>query len=183
MLQNILESNKKTTIATFFLASPVRAFYVGELEKRLGKGVLPELSQMVKLDFLETFLKKGKRYYMVNERSNGYRDLKEFVLKSARSYEDELFKAVKKLTGVRCAVLMGVFAGYPNSECDLLLVGDFKEGQLTKLAEGLDSLMGQEVNYAVLSPDEFKYRKGTFDRFIKDVFENKHLVVVDNLKV
>jgi hypothetical protein len=43
-------------------------------------------------------------------------------------------------------------------------------------------MMDQEINYSIMTEQEFKERKGTFDRFIKDIFDYKHLVVCDNLK-
>jgi hypothetical protein len=42
-------------------------------------------------------------------------------------------------------------------------------------------MMGQEINYSIMTEDEFKLRRDTFDRFIKDIFDYRHLVVVDNL--
>jgi hypothetical protein len=45
-----------------------------------------------------------------------------------------------------------------------------------------NSFMGQEINYSIMSEGEFKQRRDTFDKFIKDIFDYKHIVVSDNLK-
>ncbi len=42
-------------------------------------------------------------------------------------------------------------------------------------------MMGQEINYSVMTVEEFLLRRDTFDKFIKDVFDYRHLVVVDDL--
>ena len=184
MLEKILESNGRTRVAAFFLANPPRAFYVGEVRTRLGgKSPAPELRQLVALGFLTTFSKKGKRYYAVNKKFNGYRELRDSVATAARRYEDELFRQIRALHGVSYAVLTGLFTGYPSFECDILLVGNPKgSAAIERFAAGLNSLMGQEVNYAIMPPGEFRYRSNTFDRFIKDIFENRHIVVVDSAK-
>jgi hypothetical protein len=183
MLEKLLENSKKASVAGFFLVNPPRAFFAGELEARLGgKELASELSQLIKIGFLTSFAKKGKRYYAVNERTNGYRELRDSVLKAAPSYEDELFKFIKKLDSVQYAVLTGLFMGDPDAGCDVVLVGNPKPGQIEKFVAGIQKLAGQEVNYAIFSPEEFGYRRNTFDRFTKDVFDNRHLVVVDKLR-
>jgi hypothetical protein len=41
-------------------------------------------------------------------------------------------------------------------------------------------MMGIEINYSIMSLDEFKNRRDTFDRFLKDIFDYRHLAVIDN---
>ncbi len=151
-------------------------------ESRLGsKGLSLELGQLVKLGFLTALTKRGKRYYMANERFSGYRELRDSTVKAARSYEDELTRFLKKLGHVDFVALTGLFMGNAAAECDVVLVGTPSRAQVAKFAAGVEKLMGQEVNYAIFPPEEFRYRSNTFDRFIKDVFENRHLVVVDKI--
>ena len=42
-------------------------------------------------------------------------------------------------------------------------------------------MMGQEINYSIMTEKEFLLRRDTFDRFIKDIFDYPHLTIVDSL--
>lgn len=42
--------------------------------------------------------------------------------------------------------------------------------------------MGIELNYSIMTPDEFILRRGTFDRFLRDIFDYRHIVVIDGFK-
>jgi hypothetical protein len=42
--------------------------------------------------------------------------------------------------------------------------------------------MGQELNYSIMSEEEFINRRDTFDRFIKDIFDYPHLVILDKIR-
>ena len=64
---------------------------------------------------------------------------------------------------------------------DLLLVGKINLTKLAGFLKATEKLMGQEINYSVMTVEEFLLRRDTFDRFIKDIFDYRHLVVVDEL--
>jgi hypothetical protein len=183
LLNKILESKVKINIITFFLASPERSFYLGELEKRLSsKSLLPHLSALVKLDLLSTFSKKGRKYFIVNRKSPFLNDLRLSVSKNFSKYEDELFKSLKKISNLKIGVLTGIFVAAPQMQCDLLLAGNITDKALEGFIKGAEKLMGQEINYAIFDLKEYEYRKSIFDRFMKDIFENTHIVVVNKLK-
>ncbi len=43
------------------------------------------------------------------------------------------------------------------------------------------NMLGFDINYSIMTPEEFQLRIDTFDRFIKDIFDYPHIVVVNNL--
>ena len=102
-------------------------------------------------------------------------------MKTARRkfHQDQLVATLKRIRGLRTAVLSGLFTAQPQLECDVLLVGKISQNSLEKFSRGAEKLMGQEINYAVMDPQEYEYRRNTFDRFTKDIFENEHLVLID----
>ncbi len=181
LLETILESKPKTNLIAFFLATPERAFYVGELEKRVGSNLAPHLQSLVKMDLLKTFNKKSNRYYIINKKNLFLNDLRLALAKSLR-YEDELIKALKKLNNLKVAVLTGVFTANPNMDCDILLAGDLNQRALGNFIAGAEKTIGQEVNYALFSAEEYQHRRNIFDRFTKDIFENPHIIVINKLK-
>lgn len=182
MLEKIIESKTESAVLSFFLAAPQRAFSVFEISKRLGiqEGKCSHaLSALVAHGQLKSFSKKNKKYYMTNSRYSLMPAIKEHLLKNGVKYEDELFAAIKKLGDIRAAYLSGLFAGQPALPVDILLVGKVNLAKMDEFLKRLQKVMGQEINYSIMSEAEFKTRRNTFDRFIKDIFDYNHLVVFD----
>ena len=184
MLEKIIENKTQINILTFFLASPERSFFIGELESRIGgKNLLADLVSLVKMDYLLEYTKKGRKYFRINRKHPEYVQLKDQATKFVKNYEDEFYKYIKKLTGAKLVILSGIFTGQMNQECDLLLVGEFQQRPLEKFIEGTQKIAGQEINFVVMPEKEFDYRKNIFDRFIKNLLEIDHLIVVNKIKI
>ena len=79
-------------------------------------------------------------------------------------------------------VLWGVFTKHPNPRTDLLVVGDeINKDKLEKLISSLEDDINEEINYTTMSVDEFEYRQNMTDRFLGDIFDHEHLIVVNML--
>jgi hypothetical protein len=185
MLEDILNSKSDAAVLSFFLAAPERSFSPVEIAKRLGVPYLKTVRTLNKLVLhgqLKSFSKKGKKYYLVNSRYKLLPAIKDFLLKNGPKYQDELYSAIRNLGEVKAAYLSGLFVGQPTLPVDILIVGKVSPTKLENFLKHLEIMMDQEINYSIMTEQEFKERKGTFDRFIKDIFDYKHLVVCDNLK-
>ncbi len=185
MLKDIIESKTESAALAFFLAAPTRSFSVLEISKRLKQPYLKSARTLNKLSEagpLTVFQKKGKKYYLINRKYNLLPEIKNILLRSFPKYQDELFIAIKKLGNIRAAFLSGIFTGYANLPVDLLLVGRVNLKKLHEFLKAAEKMIGQEINYSIMTPQEFALRRDTFDKFIRDVFDYRHLVVCDNLK-
>ena len=184
MLEDIVDSKTDSAVLSFFLAAPERSFSVIEISKRLGIPNLKaahSLNKLAVLGPIKSFSKRGKKYYLINARYKLLPEMKGYWLKAGPKYQDELFTAIKRLGDVKAAFLSGVFCGHQNLPVDLLLVGKINLNKLADFLKATEKLMGQEINYSVMTVEEFLLRRDTFDRFIKDIFDYRHLVVVDEL--
>ncbi len=185
MLEEIFNSKSDSAILSFFLVAPERSFSALEISRRLkipyGRTthILNKLSQHGQLI---SSSKKSKKYYMVNSKYKLLPEIKDFLLKNGPRYSDELFSAIKRLGEIKAAFLSGIFTGYDNLPVDILLVGKINLKKLDLFLNSARKMMGQDINYSIMTPDEFVLRRDTFDRFIRDIFDYKHLVVVDELK-
>lgn len=163
---------------------PERSFSVPEVSRRLSIPHLKAAHCLAKLSIagpLTSFAKKGKKYYCLNPRYKLLPEIKDFWQKNGQKGKDELFSAIRSLGDVRAAFLSGIFTGYPNLPVDVLIVGRVNLKKLSDFLKAAEKMMGQEINYSIMSVDEFLLRRDTFDKFIKDVFDYRHLVVVDDL--
>ncbi len=185
----IFENKLKTKIAGFFLNLEARAFSLGELEKKLSsRSLAAHLNALVKLDLLRTFHKRGVRYFILNQRNKDLPEWRSALVRAGRShgsvkrYADDLYKLLQRSSGIKAAALSGLFCGNPEGACDLVLAGAISKRSLDKLIGAVQKIIGQEINYVLFDAKEYAYRKSIFDRFMKDIFDNRHLVVFDKIK-
>ncbi len=179
--QALLDDTPEADILSFLLFAPPRTFSARELGVRLNmrpNKLVDSLARLVEAGQLATCSRGSIRYYRLNPKHKFYPEVQDALLQRAKQYEDELYIAIKKL-GVQAAYLSGLFVGRPELEVDMLLVGDVKPQRLSAFVEACEHMMGQEINYCVMSEEEFVMRKDTFDRFIKDIFDYPYLTVVE----
>jgi hypothetical protein len=184
MLQDIIDSKLDSEVLGFFLTAPERAFSVIEISKRLHAPYLKavhSLNKLVMEGLLKGFSKKSKKYYLINTKYKLLGEMKTQWQKGDIKYQDELLTAIKRLGEIKAAFLSGLFCGEVSLPVDLLLVGKINLNKLADFLQAVEELMGQEINYSIMTVDEFLLRRDTFDKFIKDVFDYPHLVVVDEL--
>lgn len=183
-MHSLVESRNKILIIGFMLVAPPRSFTIRELAARLGltnPSLAIELNHLVRQGLVKTFVKRRKKYYLIHSRHKLLVDLKPSLVKHQRKYEDELFKAIQHLGDIKAAFLSGIFTGYPALPVDLLLVGKVNLNRLQNFLAAAEKLMGNEINYSIMTELEFRARRDTFDRFIKDIFDYPHLAVMDRL--
>jgi hypothetical protein len=86
---------------------------------------------------------------------------------------------ITELPGVRLALLAGVLVKGSTSDVDLLLVGEIPTVKLRNVVKQIEASESRELNYAILSYDEFYYRLSVRDKFITEILNGKHAVLVD----
>jgi len=184
MLEDIVDSKHSAELLSFFLLAPPRAYSFLELSKRLrfsNATLTKAINHLLALSMIKPIREGKTRYFMVSEKHKLLPDIRKSLQKSQRRYEDELFAAVKKLGKVQAAFLSGIFTGHAELPVDILIVGKINLNKLSRFLEGCKKMMGRDINYSIMTPEEFRLRRDTFDRFIKDVFDYSHITVVDKI--
>lgn len=183
MLPEILKSKYDSAVLGFFLVAPKRAFSIDEVSKQIRVTVMKgafAMNRLASAGLLKSFSKRGKKYFMLNTKYAALADAKRQI-KSGFRYGDNLLFSIKHLGDIRAAFLSGIFTGQPNLPVDVLLVGRVHLKKLADFLKTAEKLMGQDVNYSIMTESEFSIRRDTFDKFIKDIFDYPHLVVCDRL--
>ncbi len=184
MFEDVVDSKYSADLLSFFLLSPPRTYSFLELSKRLRfsqASLSKAINHLQSLSMIKQ-LKEGKtRYFIVNEKHKLLPDIRKSLVRNQKPYEDELFVAVKKLGDVQAAFLSGVFTGHSELPVDILIVGKINLSRLSQFLEACKKMMGRDVNYSIMTPEEFKLRRDTFDRFIKDVFDYPHITILDRI--
>jgi hypothetical protein len=184
MLAQLLSSKPKSRLVNLFLAHPGRSFSFTELRvtAQVPSEVLgATLKELSKMGFLLTHHKDKNKYYQIDRHFVLYPELIALLRKIKKPPVDLLAQEAAKV-GDKYAALTGVFAAKPRVESDLLFVGKINQRKLNKFLELAERFAERQVNYTVLTVNEYEYRKIMNDRFLKSVLENEPVVVVDKLK-
>ncbi len=183
MYEEILNSKHLSQSLCVFMHLPQRAYSISETAKvfrlsvRMSAGILNTLTAH---NFLKSVTKHNKKYFYYKPSIDVPSWFKSKLLKPKKKLEDPLFEDLKKLA-LKGVFLTGIFCGLPNLPVDLLLVGRVDLKKLNKFLDKWQQIMGLELNYSIMSEEEFVERRNTFDKFIKDIFDHRNLVVVDRL--
>lgn len=193
MLEHIFGSRTRVKLISLFLSTPDEPIFVRELTRRIGtqiNAVRRELANLLKFGFIsETAGEVGddkrpglkRKYYKLNATYPLLPEIKALITKANVLVEHRLDKELEQLGQVKYAALMGKFLGQ-QAPVDLFLVGSVNAATLRKLLAKMEKALGQEINYTVMTMQEYTYRKDMMDKFLMKVLDTPKDVVVDRLK-
>ena len=126
------------------------------------------------------------RYYL-NRQFQYMDELMDLVLKSSPEEKEKMTEGLLKLGRVKLAIATGIFLNKVNAEAiatDLFIVGDdISRRKLRSFLKSLEADVGKEVRYVVMEKEEFQYRMGMFDRFIRVILEGPHEKIINRLGI
>jgi len=182
-LEFLFGSRARWRLIKFFMLNEGKGFTAQEISQKNKldrKEINPLLGQFAKARFLNVRTKKKRRVYLINLKFPFYAELKNLVIKSNVYPQCESLSKIKKLGDVRLALVSGVFINYLKAKTDLLIVADnVSRAKLRHLLEDLEAELGREFNYSLLTLAEFKYRANMFDKFIMELLEAPHEIVIN----
>lgn len=184
MLDRLFSSQTRVKLLTLFLKYPDRRFYVRELTREIDErinSVRRELENLLEIGFLVDSHEDKKRFYQVDKTFHFYKELKNLFSKAGTMPREKMVGLINEAGVAELVVLAGKFTQSP-SEVDLLLVGEFQKAKIANLIAKLEEENEGEINYSVIKPGEYKFRLEYGDRFIKNIYQYDHVVLVDRLK-
>ena len=187
ILEQLFDSPVKVKLLKLFLRNPEKSFTLKEIAKKIKSDSAACRSQINKLESINLINKKNKakqKAYFVNTGFDFYGELRTLVLKSSPTSKKKMFNRLKGLGRIKLTILSGIFTNLDNSRVDLLVVGDnIKKKNFSNFLRDLEAEVGKEIDYVVLSGEEFNYRYNMFDRFLRDVLEKPHEKLINKLKI
>lgn len=189
MIDSLFGSKTRVKLLHLFLNNPEKSFYVREITRMIDEqinSVRRELANMVSVGIVQQDAIDNKLYYSVNEDYHYIKPLA--AIFSDKNTEDGAGAAssvswknsLGRMRGLRLAIISGKLVVGSSSAVDLLLVGDdMSVVTIKNLVKKIEKDRKIEINYAVISYDDFYYRMSVKDRFIMDIVRNKHSVLVD----
>lgn len=190
MIEQLFGSKTRVKLLQLFCGNPNRAFYVREITRKIDEqinSVRRELANLLSIGIISSDNQNNRLYYEVNQDYQHYKALAAMFgggkvgLESEELPSDtnDQVQTIKALGNVELALLTGQFTRDVTAEIDFLLVGDVNQTKLAKFVEDLEKQEGKEIRYAVLTPNDFQYRRQVNDRFLSLVMDAKKQVLID----
>ena len=184
-MKDLLISKVRVRVIKLFLTNPESQFYVRQISRKVGSeinAVRRELERLHRIGFLKKSARGNRLFYLVKPDFVFLDELLGMVVKET-GLGRALLEKKEELGKINFALLSKAFAKgrvSKPSEIDLLIVGKVSTPLLTKLIEDEQQRLGHEVNYTVLTPEEFDFRKRRKDPFIVDVLSQPRIVLLGN---
>ncbi|MBC7512181.1 transcriptional regulator [Candidatus Saccharibacteria bacterium] len=196
MIDALFGSKTRIKLLHLFLNNPGKSFYVREITRLIDEqinSVRRELANMMNVGIIKSETADNKLYYEVDQRYEHYVPLraifgddKEAVASAVKTPKQSTLDWQSKLDelgGIKLAVMAGVFVAGSAGKVDLMLVGNPAPARTKAFIKALEKKEGRELNYSVLSYDEFYYRISIRDKFITELMSSKHVVLRDNEQI
>jgi biotin operon repressor len=185
ILETLFGSKAKTRILRFFLLNSEKEYSAQDIANKnmlAISSVRKEINELKKIKFLVEKVKKGSKYYALDQEFCFYSELKSLFAKSTASPESKSLSKLKNIGDVKLALVSGIFLNYPKSKVDMVLVANnVSRGKLKSVMNSLEAEIGKEVSFVLMNSDEFKYRLDMLDRFLLDFMEGTHLELIDKI--
>jgi len=193
MIDALFGSKTRVKLLYLFLNNPGQPFYVREITRKIGEqinSVRRELSNMIEVGIITSDSADNKLYYQINQRYEYYVPLRAIFGNAESNAKvapvavdnaslDEYSSMLHDIAGLRLALFAGVLVRGSTAPIDVVLVGDVAPTKVNALIKNIEKSEGREINYSVLSYDEFYYRLSVRDKFITEILNSKHNVVID----
>lgn len=183
MLKDVIISRVRVKILTLFLSHPRDIYHVREIVRQTDEeinAVRRELSHMEKCGMVTKEPRANRLYYTFRKDYSLYYELLELIAKTT-GLGGAILKNKNKIGKVRFIMFSGAFVRNTlrkSENVDILAVGNIVIPQLAQLIKEDEVKKGTEINYTVMSEEEFMFRKRRRDPFIIDVLSGARIMVI-----
>lgn len=183
MLADIITSKSRVKLLDVFLSSPSEIYHVRELVRRTKdeiNAVRRELFFLEKKGILNREPRANRVYYSLNKSYPFYYDLLQLGAKTI-GLGSEVLRNRAKLGRIKYAMFSGKFVRRlkkDQEEVDFLVVGTVVLPELALLIKNEERRLNTEINYTVMSEDEFNFRKKRSDPFILSILAGSRIMLI-----
>ena len=184
-LSDFVLSKVRVKLLETFFQDPQNMWYVRELTRLTNEeinAIRRELDRMMSNGLLRSEDRGNRKYYMLNPGYEFYSDLHRLVAKTT-GMGKELKKIRKKLGTIKYIMFTGKFASRrkrERDEVDVLVVGDVVLPELAAVVRAEEQIRGGEINYTVMTEEEFEFRKTRRDPFLLGILELPRVMIMGN---
>lgn len=183
MFADLVTSKTRIKVLTLFLAHPNDMFHVREIVRRVDEEINAVRRELIHLEKKGIFKKEPRAnrvYYMLDQSYNFYQEMMEIYAK-LDGLGGDIIKNRVRLGKVKYAMISGKYVmGTRDNpeEVDLLVVGTIVLPELSLVVKKAEADGQIEINYTVMSEEEFIFRKKRRDPFISSIIYGSRLMLI-----
>lgn len=154
--------------------------HIGFLKQRLISAASPKKTKKRQKRKKKDLKKTG---FLLNRAFPLFQELKDLALSPSPISKPDLVRALKRLGRVKLLLLSGVFIRKEDQRVDLFVVADgVKPYLFERLMRHMEAEIGKELNYALMTSQDFTYRFNLSDRFIREIFDAPREILINKLE-
>jgi len=184
MLDDFIVSKTRVKLIELFLTNPGKIFHVRELVRRVDEeinAVRRELAHLEKKSIVSKEPRGNRLYYTMRKDYPLYYELMEIIAKT-KGLGADILKNRAKLGRIHFAAFSGRFARRSQKndpeQVDVLIVGEIVLPELALLVRAEEARRGEEINYTVMTEEEFGFRKKRRDPFIMGILSGSRVMIL-----
>ncbi len=183
MLSGLIVSRVRIKILELFFLNLGKMFHVRDIVRRTKEeinAVRRELAHLEKIGLLAKERRANRLFYSLRRDYPLYFDLLELITKTT-TLGAAIISSKAKLGKVKFAMISGKFArNLPRSsnDVDLLVVGKVVLPELSQIVRQTEIKREKEINYTVMTEEEFDFRKKRRDPFILDILRGSRIMII-----
>ncbi len=183
MLADFITSKSRVKLLNVLLASPYDMFHVRELVRRTNdeiNAVRRELAFLEGKGILNKEKRANRVYYYLSKNYPFYYDLLRLAAKTT-GLGSEVIKNRAKLGKVKYAFISGRFVRRLEKlpeMVDFLMVGTIVLPEVALLVRNEEARLATEINYTVMTEEEFNFRRERNDPFIAKVLAGSRIMLL-----
>lgn len=185
-VEDLFSDVSKLRVIKYFIRNPEDFFEKTEIAKRLNvrRDIVEKQAKRLVADNFLKVRRNGKvSQYSLNNKFYLYPEVRNLVSKAIPVDDEELILKLQGIGKVQMALVAGVFINHDDSRADMVIVGKINPSKLEKFIQFIESQICKELNFVVMTTEEFKYRHKMFDRFVHDLLEFPHRKLISKIKI
>ncbi|NWF57203.1 MAG: nucleotidyltransferase domain-containing protein [Syntrophaceae bacterium] len=181
-IEKIFGSRIRAKILGWLFTHPDESFFVRQMAVILKEdptNVGREMARLGEMGILRSKRNGNLKHFQANQECPFFEELKGLVLKTS-GVAGRIRASLGRLAGIEFALIYGSYAKgeeKPDSDIDLLIIGDVDLNRLDASLGKLEKILGREINYVLYSREEFKAKKKSKDGFLMDVLSGKKIML------
>lgn len=196
-LSILFGSTARVKLLRFFLFNPSKEFTFDDMCKRarlVRRTARTEISALEKAGVIAKRVvyipqpgkdKKLKALgYGLNKKFTELQALQTFLFETAPIDGKNLLQHLRKAGVIDFLVVAGVFVREFEQQLDVLIaMKKVSQAKIETAIRSLESEIGIEIRFAVMTSEDLLYRVGMNDKLTRDLFDYKHQILVDRIGV
>jgi predicted nucleotidyltransferase len=184
MLEDIVISRVRVKILTLFLAHPGMIFHVRDIVRKVDEeinAVRRELAHMEHAGMVSKEQRANRLFYSFRKDYPLYFELLELIGKTSGLGAD-VIKQRAKLGKLKYVMVSGRYLRgrekKSQTDVDLLVVGNVVLPELSQIIKAEEARRDREINYTVMTEEEFAFRKSRHDPFVVSILAGSRVMIV-----